>query len=195
MAQLAEMGISIPEEYRGDMALAGDWQTTSVRVIQSENENGEKEGKGTTGRSIGVRKRKLEGRDNDDEDDYGDGHGQEPGRLVSKGWGQRTKEYPGAQGDDDEDLDALLASTKNVKKVKPSVSEGEEPEEPSKDVPGVIKEEGGDTATKTEEESRVKEKEPTDAAAPGPELAVKEEPEEPASGVVFKKRKPKTIRK
>lgn len=187
MAQLAEMGISIPEEFRGDMALTGDWQTTSVRVIQPEDGEGEKEGKGAEGRGIGVRKRKHAGHDEEDYDD-GAGYGREPEKIVSKGWGQRTKEYPG----DDEDLDVLLASTKNVKKVKPSVPEGEEP---SENVPGPVKEEGGDTAIKSEEASQVKEDEPSGAAASGPEPPAKDEPGEPASGVVFKKRKPKAIRK
>lgn len=188
MAQLAEMGISIPEEFRGDMALTGDWQTTSVQVIQPENEEYEKEGKGAEGRGIGVHKRKHEGHDEEEDYDDGAGHGREPGKIVSKGWGQRTKEYPG----DDEDLDALLASTKNVKKVKPSVPEGEEP---SEDVPGPVKEEGGDTAVKSEEASQVKEEEPSGAAGARPEPPVKDEPGEPTSGVVFKKRKPKAIRK
>ena len=54
MAQLADMGVAIPEEYRRDMALAGDWQTTSVKVIRDDNENGKPATK-----SIGVRKRKA----------------------------------------------------------------------------------------------------------------------------------------
>lgn len=196
MAQLAEMGVSIPEEFRGDMSLAGEWQTTSERIIEPENEDGTKDGKGKSGVSIGVRKRKHEGRDGDEEDEQGP----EPGQFVSKTWGQRTKEYPGAQGDD-EDLDALLESTKNVKKVKPSEpdekkAETEDPKEEPGDGSGQAQSKDGDDGSadvppNPEETSQVKEEGPSDTTA----SAVKGEPEEPESGVVFKKRKPKTIRK
>lgn len=193
MVQLAEMGVSIPDEFRGDMSMAGDWQTTSVRVIEPKNGDGAKGEKGKEGVGIGVRKRKLEGRD-DDEDG---GHGHEPERFVSKTWGQRMREYPGAQGDD-EDLDTLLESTKNVKKAKPSGSDEGETEtggpkeetnalDPTQDKNG---DDSADVVINPEETSQVKEEGPSDAAS-----AVKGEPEEPESGVVFKKRKPKTIRK
>lgn len=187
MAQLAEMGVSIPEEFRGDMSLAGEWQTTSVRVIEPENEDGTKGEKGKSGVGIGVRKRKLEGHEDDEDGE----HGPEPGRFVSKTWGQRMKEYPGAQGaGDDEDLDALLESTKNVKKVKPS--EPDEKKEETGDAPDQTQGKDGDdgsadVAPNPEETSQVKEE--------GPASAVKGEHAEPESGVVFKKRKPKTIRK
>lgn len=195
MAQLAEMGVSIPEEFRGDMSLAGEWQTMSVRVIEPENEDGTKEEKGKSGVGIGVRKRKHEGRDYDEDGE----HGHEPERFVSKTWGQRTKEYPGAHGDD-EDLDALLESTTNVKKVKPSEpderkAETEESKEEAGDAPDPTQSKDGDDSADVfpnpETTSQVKQEGPSDSAA----SAVKGDPEEPESGVVFKKRKPKTIRK
>ncbi|OJJ82177.1 putative formin binding protein [Aspergillus glaucus CBS 516.65] len=189
MAQLVEMGVAIPEEYRRDMALAGDWQTTSVKVIRDDNEEGNPAAK-----SIGVRKRKAEG-DADGEEEQ-----EEPERFVSKGWGSTVRKYPGAQSED-EDLDALLASTKNVKKVKPS-KEDEGPEEE-----GVKKETADDGApTKSEgeeaaapapesEQASIKQEEPSDTtSAPAPVKNETEEPE-PTGGVVFKKRKPKAMRK
>lgn len=190
MAQLVEMGVAIPEEYRRDMALAGDWQTTSVKVIRDDNEEGNPAAK-----SIGVRKRKAEG-DADGEEEQ-----EEPERFVSKGWGSTVRKYPGAQSED-EDLDALLASTKNVKKVKPS-KEDEGPEEE-----GVKKETADDGApTKSEgeeaaaapapesEQAPIKQEEPSDTtSAPALVKNETEEPE-PTGGVVFKKRKPKAMRK
>lgn len=194
-AQLAEMGVSIPDEFRGELSMAGEWQTTSVKVIEPENGDSAKRGKGKESVGIGVRKRKMEGRDDEEDGE----HGHEPERFVSKTWGQRTREYPGAQGDD-EDLDALLETTKNVKKAKPSGpddgnTETEDPKEETGDAPdptqGKDGDDSADVVSKLEEKSQVKEEGPSDAAA----SAVKGEPEEPESGVVFKKRKPKTIRK
>lgn len=191
MAQLVEMGVAVPEEYRRDMALAGDWQTTSVKVIRDDNEEGNPAAK-----SIGVRKRKAEGGADGEEEQ------EEPERLVSKGWGSTMRKYPGAQGED-EDLDALLASTKNVKKVKPSM----EDEGPAEE--GVKKETADDDApTKSEgeeaaaaapapesEQAPIKQEEPSDTtSAPTPVKNETEKPE-PTGGVVFKKRKPKAMRK
>lgn len=192
MAQLAEMGVAIPDEYRGGMAMAGDWQTTSVKVIPSRDEENDKAGASSTG----VRKKRKHEGDGEEEEEEEE-RGADPGQSVSKSWGQLTREYPGGP-QEDEDLDALLASTKRVKKAKPSTTEEEGPGEgdiKQEASDEVLKKEGdeGDPAAAPENEQapRVKEEEPTDAAAPG----VKSEPEEPASGVVFKKRKPKAMRK
>ncbi|KAL4994970.1 hypothetical protein BDV10DRAFT_175668 [Aspergillus recurvatus] len=156
MAQLAELGVAIPEEYRSDMALAGDWQTVSEKVIRAEEEE-----KVPT---LGVRKRKHDqGIDEEEEEAK-----REAERFVSKGWGSATRRYPGAK-DEEEDLDALLASTKEVKKPKESGT-------------------GEDMSTKVEQGQ--KEEKPSD------EVPVKEE-ESSAAGtsVVFKKRKPKAMKK
>ncbi|KAB8232306.1 putative formin binding protein [Aspergillus alliaceus] len=179
MAQLADMGVAIPEEYRGDMALAGEWQTLSEKVIGAEE--GEK-----TGPSLGVRKRKHEGDEEEEEAK------REAERFVSKGWGSRTREYPGAQ--DDEDLDALLESSKEVKKARPSSSEVAPTEsvKEADDVPA--KDEADPVATESDQVPKT-EHEPAEAAAVPLTPAAKSEPEEPTSGVVFKKRKPKVMRK
>ncbi|KAL4913691.1 hypothetical protein BDW62DRAFT_159368 [Aspergillus aurantiobrunneus] len=152
MAQLAEMGVAIPDAYRGDMALAGDWHTVSEKVVRPEEE-GEKQP------TLGVRKRKHD-LDVDEEEEEAK---REAERFVSKGWGSATRRYPGAREDEDEDLDALLASTKEVKKTKDSgTAEAEVPQkgEPSDGAP--VKEEESSTAS---------------------------------AGVVFKKRKPKAMKK
>ncbi|CBF81724.1 hypothetical protein AN5532.2 [Aspergillus nidulans FGSC A4] len=159
MAQLAELGVAIPEEYRSDMALAGDWQTVSEKIIEPEGE--EKEEKVPT---LGVRKRKHD-QDVDEEEEEAK---REAERFVSKGWGSATRRYPGAK-DEEDDIDALLASTKEVKK--PQVS-------------------GTGEATSAEGEQSKREDKPSD------EVPVKEEESSAAgTGVVFKKRKPKAMKK
>ncbi|KAJ5722150.1 hypothetical protein N7488_000185 [Penicillium malachiteum] len=180
MAQLVEMGVAIPQEYRAEMALAGEWQTLSVTKLDSEAEGAAK--------SIGVRKRKLEGEEEEEIPEY-----------VTKGWGSRMKIYPGAQEEDDGDLDALLASTKDLKKAKTEtpVVQSEEVKEETGPLP---KTEDENTDSKlsiapvSEEGSSapVKAEEADDSSAP-PASAAPTNDE--GSGVVFKKRKAKAMRK
>lgn len=177
MAQLADMGIAIPEEFRGEMSLAGEWQTVSQRVIGQDGDGTDK-----SGFSIGVRKRKHEG--DDDED-------QETKMFVSKGWGSRFREYPGAQEDDD--LDALLESTKDIKKAKPTTSDTTA-QEASADPEAPIKREQIENVAESDHPPAPKEEEASadDKSAIPP---IKSETEEAQPGVVFKKRKPKAMRK
>ncbi|KAG8525577.1 uncharacterized protein KY384_009221 [Bacidia gigantensis] len=105
MQQLAEMGIAVPEEFRREAALAGDWQTTSQRFIHDavpKAEAGVKEEPEDSklALNIGVRKRKHEG---DDDGEI------TPETVVRRGWGSTTRAYPGIEGND---LDALLEKTK-----------------------------------------------------------------------------------
>ncbi|KAJ5709661.1 hypothetical protein N7493_009952 [Penicillium malachiteum] len=180
MAQLVEMGVAIPQEYRAEMALAGEWQTLSVTKLDSEAEGAVK--------SIGVRKRKLEGEEDEEIPEY-----------VSKGWGSRMKTYPGAQEEDDGDLDALLASTKDMKKAKTEISavQTEEVKEETGPLPKMedenidskssiapVSEEGSSAPVKAEEAD--------DSSAP-PASAAPSNDE--GSGVVFKKRKTKVMRR
>lgn len=179
MAQLAEMGIAVPEEFRGDMALTGDWQTVSQRVMRTEDD----EVPDRSGLSVGVRKRKHEG-DGEDED-------QETKMFVSKGWGSTIREYPGAQ--DDEDLDALLESTKDIKKKKPVTSDTVGQEGSGVEAP--IKREEEENPPESDEPSQPKEEPP--AADRPSDAPVKSETDGPAPApeVVFKKRKPKAMKK
>lgn len=183
MAQLAEMGVAVPEEFRAEMALAGDWQTTSVTTIEP------KQGLDGPTMSVGVRKRKHEGEEEEDE------HAPEP--VVNKGWGSRVRQYPGAQ--EDEGLDDLLASTKDIKRTKtftPKV-EIEEQETAIEQPTPTIKKEGDHPKTEPQEETtestEVKIEEP--AELPEPVGEEKPQSEEATPGVVFKKRKPKVMRK
>ncbi|GAB1216299.1 hypothetical protein ATERTT37_005512 [Aspergillus terreus] len=184
MAQLADMGIAIPEEYRRDIALAGEWQTVSERVIRPADE----EGAGASGSSLGVRKRKHEVEVDEEEEEAK----REAERFVSKAWGSRTKVYPG--GREDTDLDVLLASTKDIKKTKPSPSTADAPTEESRKVATEtpVKSETQTASGESDKPLPTKE-EPADVAAPAP--STKEEPGDAGPSVVFKKRKPKVMRK
>lgn len=99
MAQLAEMGIAVPDEYRGEMALAGDWQVVSQKPVDL----GQQAEEGPS-LNVGVRKRKFEGQEEEEEADE---------TVKQKGWGSTTKEYP---SNAKKDLDALLAGSIPVKK-------------------------------------------------------------------------------
>jgi hypothetical protein len=99
VAQLAEMGVAVPVEFRGEMALAGDWQVLSQKPAELGQENDSE-----ASLSVGIRKRKFEGQEEEEE----------AGETVKKkGWGSTTKEYPSSPP---KALDALLAGSIPVKK-------------------------------------------------------------------------------
>lgn len=181
MAQLAEMGVAIPDEFRREMAMAGEWQTISERRIDAE----EDEKPGYSALNVGVRKRKLEGQEDEEEDVQ---------RVVKKTWGSATRQYPGIE--EDEDLDALLESTKSLKGKGPAVAvkeevkteELEEPvkEETSPPPPTLAVEANKPPAIKKEESFQ---------GVPESIPEAGNEAQETAPGVVFKKRKPKFAKK
>lgn len=107
LKQLAEMGVAIPEEFRREMAMAGDWQTLLEPVdynnVKQEGDSKEfKPGE----LSAGVRKRKHEGQEEDEEEE----------KVARKAWGSVARSYPGTGGSEGDDLDALLKNTKVMKR-------------------------------------------------------------------------------
>ncbi|KAL9104384.1 MAG: hypothetical protein Q9187_008909 [Circinaria calcarea] len=188
MARLAELGVAVPEEYRREMAMAGDWQITSERFIYDDVKKEEElEDAKPNGLNVGIRKRKQDKAEDEE---------QEAGESGSrKSWGLTTRTYPGAR-EDDADLDTLLNFTSTAHKKEPAglsnSSTGMQPHSMqsvqtnnsgSPDVP-FIKEENsfeGDSEIlplgSTYGESTVKQEDGLDGAS-----------------VVFKKRKPKPIR-
>ncbi|KIW12942.1 hypothetical protein PV08_08129 [Exophiala spinifera] len=106
-AQLAEMGIQVPEHFRAEMAMAGDWTVVSQQSVtgsQSEEKP----------LSTGVKKRKFEGQE--EEEDAGE-------TVARRGWGSTTRGYPGR---DTTDIDDLLSGTIPLKKeraVSPTLEE------------------------------------------------------------------------
>jgi hypothetical protein len=183
LAQLAEMGISIPDGFRPDLAMAGEWQVTSERVIEPEGE------KKPEALALGVRKRAVE------QDEEGEG-GIE---AKKRRWGSTYKTHPTQA--EDEDLDALLSNVTQkdhapVLKVESEDSKGGIKKEPdASDVTG----HGAAEIPVSEENLGIK-KEPSDGEILPPATlppfgdGAKEEGEQNAPGVVFKKRKAKNIR-
>ncbi|PGH01761.1 hypothetical protein GX51_05077 [Blastomyces parvus] len=104
LAQLVEMGVAIPEEFRRDMALAGDWEVVEETTAGSQDRA---EADALAGLNVGVRKRKFEGQEEEEA----------AGEIVMrKGWGSTMREFPGK--DKEEDLDALLEMTTELKRKK-----------------------------------------------------------------------------
>ncbi|KAI9883632.1 MAG: hypothetical protein M1823_004597 [Watsoniomyces obsoletus] len=175
MAQLAEMGVAVPEEFRGDLALAGQWQVVAEHRIKSQEEEEEDKKNFRNSRD---RKRKVGNEESESEEE------EEPRRR--KAWGSSIKTYPGGQFPED-DLDALLGSTKTIQR--PDMSESHDQEQlllNQKDAAG-----GESVASEQPKDGT-----PTVKREPLDEVEVKTESrvETEASGVVFKKRKAKNIR-
>ena len=109
MARLAEMGIAIPEEFRREMAMPGDWLVTSQRAVYDDVKKEEENNKANVkpkDLNRGVRKRKHENEEEEeDEEDAG-------ASTTRRAWGTTTLTYP---TDGDDDLDALLTSTTNAR--------------------------------------------------------------------------------
>ena len=193
LAQLAELGVAVPEDFRKEMAMVGDWQTTSERLIY---DNAKKEEDGgdikPEGLNIGVRKRKFEGQE--EEEEAGE-------RVVRRGWGSTVRAYPGQE--DDKDLDALLTNTKILKREEGGI-EGSVPTEPSSRVGGITNDYAQKEASLVAADGQVIKREnstenvvlpdgtPEKDVAEAP--TIKQEDDAAATEVVFKKRKAKSIR-
>ena len=185
------MGVAVPEDFRREMAMAGDWQTVFERPVnEGMKEEDEKDVKtsasdiGLAAVNIGVRKRKYEGQE--EEEEAGE-------QVVRKGWGSTLRTYAGA--DEETDLDALLGGTKTDShkvKLQPStatLSSGasggdakdiaEADSEPSPSAPLIKKEESYP---------------PLDAPVCDGTGIAPAKTEAPSAGIVFKKRKPKQAR-
>ncbi|KAK6840535.1 u1 zinc finger [Apiospora arundinis] len=184
--QLADMGIDVPTELRGDMAMAGEWTVTNTKVIDDTPKTDENGNVRVEAVATGVRKRqKREGEDEEEE-------ALQALFKKPKKWGRDTRRAE----EEDLDLDALLNGS--LKQVEPVKQEKVE-----------IK---SDTAIKKEEEeeekSPIKQESPeNDHGIPAPakagedltDIATVKTEETSAAGVevpavVFKKRKPKNLR-
>lgn len=174
IAQLAAMGVAVPEQFRRDMAMAGDWETvrtTRIAKLEAQSKSEGPDVKPAPG-AVGFKRPKPElGIDEE-----------EPVRKRFA-WGSATKTYGDARKDDD--LDALLGSATTLKKIKvePEAGQGEtsseKPDPEPTDTSAVIKPEPNPD-------------EPIQA-----EIAAEEEPVEPEpagddSDIIFKKRKTKS---
>ncbi|KAK7193719.1 U1 zinc finger [Paraphaeosphaeria sporulosa] len=170
--QLAAMGIAVPDEARGGMALKGEWTVVKEEVVGSVDQDGE-----FKALNKGVRKRKV---------DEAEEERELAGETITrkKGWGQTFKSLPGKGGDDD-DIEALFKKRKaDVKDEEPALKtevkeedtvKGEAESQPLADIP-------------TEEEAAAKREaeRKTDSTAA---LVKEEESSGSTPAVVFKKRK------
>ncbi|KAI9650060.1 hypothetical protein NHQ30_000073 [Ciborinia camelliae] len=172
LAQLAELGVSVPDEFRSDLAMAGEWKVTSERVI--DGGDGEKK---PDALALGVRKREAEDGD------------EEAIEAKKRRWGTAIRTYPTEH--DDDDLDALLSNTTNgktpaLKSETTDTIKIEIKKENDEGTEALLSSQGKEPAVKSETEDDVK----TDIKR----LPEATDSEPAAAGVVFKKRKAKNIR-
>ena len=176
--------------------MAGDWQTIS-QTPAFENVKKEEDTKdvkpplvtGDTSKiSIGVRKRRFEGQE--EEEEAGE-------KVVRKGWGSKIRAYPGASND--LDLDALLKKT-NIP-APADTGQGDDRGEAVPSVPGEQSDDihGREGAASLNATPIKREESETDTVianldAPVGGQNIKHEDDVPTEGIVFKKRKAKPIR-
>ena len=108
LKQLAEMGVAVPDEFRKEMAMAGDWETFAQRIVYNDvkQEADSKDSK-PEGSTTVVPKRRHDTLEEDDEAEE---------RVARKAWGSTTRTYPDARGTGDDDLDSLLQNTRLIKR-------------------------------------------------------------------------------
>jgi hypothetical protein len=182
LVQLAEMGVAVPDEFRGEMAMAGDWKVISQRPVEETTSEDPL--------SVGVRKRKYEGQEGEEESGE---------VLARRGWGSTSKRYPGASDADTPNLDGLLSAVKSVKKEDPALDAKEEVEEKpmvtaseqslNVGTSGIGASEGTDPFPMKKEESTGPHE-----SVPRSLQDIPTAEESLGAGVVFKKRKPKSAR-
>jgi hypothetical protein len=192
--QLAEMGISVPDAMRPEMAIPGEWTVTTTRVIDDGEKATKEEDEDTKAetKATGVRKRELS-EEKQDEEDALKGLFKKPRR-----WGRDSRAMP---TNDDLELDALLSMPLAAVKqadaavaVKSEAAEGEKlagGEEVKQEE--VKAEDGAVIKPEPEDESKVSADQLGVPAAADATIK-EEEASSSAPSVVFKKRKPKTMR-
>ena len=169
--------------------MAGDWQTLSERLIEPAVKKEEEDMKPDV-HSIGIRKRKHPGQE--EEEEAGE-------TIVRKGWGSRIKTHPGQSSDD---LDALLGGRHTIKpgaEASTSSAEG-----PGTGFPAVGISTTTSTSSEILKEGPLIKREDSDGnalaltALPAEGVTIKAEDGEgeglTEAPVVFKKRKAKNIR-
>jgi hypothetical protein len=177
------MGVSIPDEFRGEMAMVGEWQVTSERIIDP-NESQEKKPEAI---GFGVRKRVVP----EDEE--------ESMTMESKKrkWGSTYRAQP--EGDYDKELDALLDRSiagGKLASVDPDVKQ-ESAEffgEQNGPFPKSEIHFDSDQILSIKEEPLEGQMKLSDTSLASADVDIKDETDSAAGTVIFKKRKPKHIR-
>lgn len=223
LEQLAELGVSIPDEFRSELAMAGDWTVTETRIVAVEDEDGKKVGGQGPTRSVGVRKRpRGSGQDGGDDDDAGQKGGHSEFEKIDldaavqglfkrpRQWGRDSRTAGGSSGGGaGEDLDSLLigalAKPPPAKKEEDNTKDTSQTKDETKEG---IKKENDATATDDEPADtappppKIKEEAEGGSglslgAVPGPGTPADADEEKPGpsdTAIVFKKRKTKTVR-
>lgn len=192
--QLASLGVSLPDEFRKDLAMAGDWQVTSTTIVADTPPDGSNPG--ASARGIHKRERTDE---EIEEEKAIKGLFKKPRR-----WGRDSRT---AAGDGDSaDLDALLSGGLAVKKQEEDTVKKEEESEPTSETAPIKQEEHEPSSIKkepSEEGIPALAEVPTDSSSKTEAPALKTEDGASTVGssgaqevpaVTFKKRKPKNIR-
>lgn len=186
------MGVVIPEEFRKEMAMAGDWETISENPIYEmpKKEEDSSDANKPNGLNIGVRKRKYEGQEDDEAGDM----------FARRTWGSTTRTYP---REEEEDLNSLIGKTV-VHRTNHIKSEDDHLYEPDQKASATNQMNTKNTVTQSNHGlPAIKNEDLEDEGVfPLPDIGardldiapIKQEPSAPESEVLFKKRKAKPIR-
>ncbi|KAJ4420077.1 hypothetical protein N0V85_000731 [Neurospora sp. IMI 360204] len=224
LEQLAQLGVNIPTELRGSMALAGEWEVTNVRVVNEGDSHTSATAAaaagqgvipvGAEGRAVGVKRERERTEEEKEQEEAIRGLFKRPRK-----WGVGSKV---AKVEEDKELEELLSEGIPLKKEeKIKTEEGEEVKKEDEGEKGgeesvkKVKEEDGGEVVKKEDDADAEESSDISKVP-----AIKSEPSEDVSGisdevaaplatgesdaaagavdavpaVVFKKRKPKNVR-
>ncbi|KAL2127480.1 hypothetical protein VTI74DRAFT_10672 [Chaetomium olivicolor] len=198
LEQLAELGVNIPTELRGGMAMAGEWTVTSTRVIEDPDQKAEgKDAVSAEGRATGVKRERERTEEEKEQEEAIQGLFKKPRK-----WGVDSKTMP---AEEDAELEALLSGPLVKKKKEESATPPIKTEEGHEEAAERDGERGA--AQPAKEASLPPIKKEADEDDDGLETsATKEIPPLPSGvegsdnhavpgvPVVFKKRKPKNIR-
>lgn len=183
MEQLAAMGVAVPEEFRAEMAMTGDWQTTSYTRLNRDTDADEP---AYSGAIQGVHKRKAE----DDEDAEAEAEAEAVSGKARKGaWGSRIRTMK-TDTNESFDFDQLLNDGQAKKEeFSPEIKAEVEIDiqgEKDASISEPVKQESSDKPTVKEEDSETKSMIPPSTDNVGAKAHVEDAP------VVFKKRKGRT---
>lgn len=177
LAQLVDLGVSIPDEFRKELAMEGEWQVVSQRVIDPMEE------KKPEAIGIGVRKRPAAGEGEDEEHDVKD--------SKRKRWEATHRTH--MTENEDEDLDALLSKSLGKGKASDKQSIKTENIKPADDENEDFIQSKGQPNIDAANDPLLKKEPSSDEEVKFP-AAIDEAGTQPEGAVVFKKRAKKNIR-
>lgn len=165
LEQLVGMGVAVPQEYRGEMALAGNWET--VEVQQRRRPRVDPDEDGDEGED---RKRKFKEEEVDDEAEEAEANPP----AARRAWTATQKTYPVKKEEGVDELDDLLSGTlppqtEDVSKD----SLGPVPPQDRATQTINVKEEEAEPST---DEAAVIKTQPVDEAKPVPEAVIFKQP-------------------